>query len=278
MDWPVVVTYLGFTLVAVRIAGTGFRLLRPLPPTPDAPVDPDPHHLAFLVGGRRHATTAALGALRMVGAVAVGSSGQFTVTGDPPAGATDLERAVHAAVKRGTGVGALVHERAVSRTLDRLESQVVRAGWHLAPATWETVRTKAAAMLFVSVIGFCLFVSVLAYDVGLSVLFLVLPVTTVVLASRLLQAQALTPRGRAALDAALRANGHLAPDHRPAWATYGVGDAVLAIALFGTVSLWVVDPAFANAVRAAEPATASGPAGPDGCGGGGCGGCGGCGG
>jgi hypothetical protein len=131
-----------------------------------------------------------------------------------------------------------------------------------------------------SVVGLCLFVSVLAADALLSVLFLVLPVTMVVLAVRLEQAPVLTSRGRAALDAALRANGHLAPDQRPAWATYGVGDAVLAIALFGTVSLWVLDPAFATAVRAPEAAPAAGAAGPDGCGadGGGCAGCGGCGG
>jgi uncharacterized protein (TIGR04222 family) len=272
MDWPVVLTYLGFTLLAILFARSGFRLLE-LPAT--AAGEPDPHQMAFLVGGRRHATDAALGALRMVGAVGLDPSGGLVVVGDPPAGSTPLERAVHAAVERGVAFGYVVHDSAVSAELDRLESEVVRAGWHVSPLVRETVRAKAAVLAFVAVAGFCLFVSVLAVDVSRAVLFLVLPVTMVVLATRLFQVPASTPAGRAALDAALRAHGHLAPDQRPAWATYGVRDAVLAIALFGTVSLWMVDPAFATALRVPEPAAETPATGACGAGCGGCGGCGG---
>ncbi len=91
----------------------------------------------------------------------------------------------------------------------------------------------------------------------------------------------LTPRGMAARDRAVQDNAHLRPSNSPAYTTYGVGVAAVAVAVFGAAALTVLDPALAQAVEPPSGgADGGGDSGGDGGGGGcsGCGGCGGCGG
>ncbi|WP_280468892.1 TIGR04222 domain-containing membrane protein [Nocardia cyriacigeorgica] len=94
----------------------------------------------------------------------------------------------------------------------------------------------------------------------------------------------LTSRGESAKARALTDNAHLRPSNSPAYITYGVAAAAVAVAVFGAAALTVLDPGLAQAV---QPPTGGdgGSSGGDGgggdgggCGGGGCGGCGGCGG
>ncbi|NEW38563.1 TIGR04222 domain-containing membrane protein [Nocardia cyriacigeorgica] len=94
----------------------------------------------------------------------------------------------------------------------------------------------------------------------------------------------LTPRGEAAKARAISDNSHLRPSNSPAYTTYGVGAAAVAVAVFGVAALTVLDPGLAQAVQPPTGGADGGGSGGDGggdgggCGGGGCGGCGGCGG
>ncbi|MTE14719.1 TIGR04222 domain-containing membrane protein [Nocardia aurantiaca] len=59
----------------------------------------------------------------------------------------------------------------------------------------------------------------------------------------------LTRRGRDALAAAHAGNRHLRPANSPAYAAYGPDSAALAVALFGGLVLWTLDPALAGAAN-----------------------------
>jgi len=86
-----------------------------------------------------------------------------------------------------------------------------------------------------------------------------------------------TGRGAEAKKRAVSEHTYLRPRNSPAYATYGVGAAAIAVAVFGTSALTVLDPGLASAVDA-PTGGADGGGGSDGGGGDGGGGGGGCGG
>lgn len=100
----------------------------------------------------------------------------------------------------------------------------------------------------------------------------------------------LTRAGRAALRSVRSQHTHLAPASAPAYATYGAAGAAMGVALYGTASLWALDPGFAEQAEIQRQAAAGSgwSGGSDGSSGGGdssgsdggssCGGGGGCGG
>ena len=55
-----------------------------------------------------------------------------------------------------------------------------------------------------------------------------------------------TRAGRTALRSVRREHTHLAPASAPAYATYGAAGAAMGVALYGTASLWALDPGFAE--------------------------------
>ncbi|MEC3914325.1 TIGR04222 domain-containing membrane protein [Nocardia sp. CDC160] len=68
----------------------------------------------------------------------------------------------------------------------------------------------------------------------------------------------LTQRGRDALASATAGNRHLRPANAPAYSAYGPDSAALAVALYGGLVLWTLDPALAGAAEIAAGGGAGG--------------------
>ncbi|GAB2523205.1 TIGR04222 domain-containing membrane protein [Nocardia heshunensis] len=68
----------------------------------------------------------------------------------------------------------------------------------------------------------------------------------------------LTRRGREALLITTASNRHLRPNNAPAYSAYGPDSAAVAVALFGGMALWTLDPALAGAAEIAVGGVGSG--------------------
>jgi uncharacterized protein (TIGR04222 family) len=229
-----------------------------------------------------------LGALRAAGAVEAAAGGKITVTGLPPAGASDLDRAVHAAAGRGVRASAMHRDATVAAALDATERRLVDAGALYSDRQRTRQRWGSYALFVLAGLGAARIVAGL--DNHKPVLYVVVATMGVFLLARLLWrvVPRTTRRGKRMLRRLRDRHAHLAPKLSPSWATYGATGAALGVALFGTAALWEADPVFAEQAniglrQAAGSSYSSGntsggsDGGGGGCGGGGCGG-GGCGG
>jgi uncharacterized protein (TIGR04222 family) len=229
-----------------------------------------------------------LGALRAAGAVEAAAGGKITVTGLPPAGASDLDRAVHAAAGRGVRASAMHRDATVAAALDATERRLVDAGALYSDRQRTRQRWGSYALFVLAGLGAARIVA--GFDNHKPVLYVALATIGVFgLAKILRRVPRTTRRGTRMLARLRRRHAHLSPKQSPSWATYGATGAALGVALFGTAALWEADPAFAEQANiglrqaAGSSYSSSGytsggsDGGGGGCGGGGCGG-GGCGG
>jgi uncharacterized protein (TIGR04222 family) len=254
---------------------------------------PGPVELAYLAGGPRLAAQAALAGLRCAGVVGPGPTTRTVAAiAAAPAGAGEVERALHAAAATPLSIASLSSDPRVRYALDRTADGLVDAGLLLSSGHRRVARLGAlfvlAALAFGVVriaagaanhkaVGFLVFASIIVLVVGL----------------RLLAVPTTSRAGRRLLRRARSVNSYLRPNLSPSWATYGASGAMLGVALFGTSAWWAADPAFATHAGIAA-ATSSGYSGNSGggsscssssscssgsscgggggCGGGGCGG------
>ncbi|MFG1950751.1 TIGR04222 domain-containing membrane protein [Micromonospora sp. NPDC048830] len=251
-----------------------------------------PQQVAFLNGGGQLAVWTALSGLRSAGAIGVRPDRRLTTGGPLPAGVTPLDQAIHHAASRNLFARELARDEWVARALGDLREGLQRQGLALSPEQRAAARRGPFLLFALVMVGvFRLFAGL---SNGRPVGFLVLGIIGVIVAAALL---ARVPWRTRAANAALRdlrrSNTHLAPASSPAYATYGAAGAAMGVALFGTASLWVLDPGFAEQAEIQRQAlsgtgTSSGGSSCSGssCGGGGsscsggssCGGGGGCGG
>ncbi|TDC69024.1 TIGR04222 domain-containing membrane protein, partial [Micromonospora sp. KC606] len=232
----------------------------------------DPQQVAYLNGGDQLAVWSALGGLRGSGAVGVRPDRRLTTGAPLRAGATPLDQAVHHAARRHLYARELVRDGWVVRALTDLREGLERQGLVLSDAQRSAARGGSLVLFGLLVLGALRAGTGLAHDrpVGFLLLALVALTVTAILLSRV-------PRRTRAANAALRElrrrHAHLAPASAPAYATYGPAGAAMGVALFGTVSLWGLDPGFAEQAEIQRQASgvgdASGSGGGSSCGGGG---------
>ncbi|WP_432954585.1 TIGR04222 domain-containing membrane protein [Micromonospora haikouensis] len=241
-------TFLGFYLLAGLVVVIGAivhrrRVLAGPPAVGGAQLGPQ--QVAYLNGGNQLAIWTALGGLRGTGVVGVRADRRLAVGGPLPAGATPLDRAVHHAANQGLYARELGRDRWVAQALDQLRQGLEQQGLALTPARRDSAR-RGSYLLF-TLVGIGLFRIFAGLSNDRPVGFLVLAVVPLAVASALL---ARVPWRTRAADRALRelrrSNVHLAPASGPAYATYGAAGAAMGVALFGTATLWAMDPGFAE--------------------------------
>lgn len=252
-----------------------------------------PQQVAYLNGGDQLAIWTALGGLRGSGAVGVGPDRRLTADGSLPSGVTPLDQAVHHAARNHLHTRELARDQRVVRALTELREGLERQGLALPPEQRAAARRGAWWVLALMALGAARIAAGLANGrpVGFLLIACLVLIVPLVLLARV-------PWRTRAADAALRelrrSNSHLSPASAPAYATYGAAGAAMGVALFGTVSLWTLDPGFAEQAEIQRQAlntgggsgfggsgsscgggggsSCGGGGGGGGCGGGGCGG------
>jgi uncharacterized protein (TIGR04222 family) len=293
----------GGVLLTVALTWRARRLGGPTDPRPAAL---HPQRVAYLAGGAPRAVYASLASLRAAGAVAadpIGAAAQrsgvvsatvgrtLTAAAGPPAGATALDTAVHAAAGRHVLARLLGQDSMVRAAVDDLHAGLERDGLLATDEARRAARWAAAPLLALAALGLARLVAGLAADRPVGVLAVAELAVAVAATVLLAWVPRTTRAGRRALAELRSYNTHLSPKLRPSMGTYGAAGAGLAVALYGVAGLWAMDPGFAAdaEVERVDGGTPSGYTGDGGgsdgggsdggggCGGGGCG-CGGCGG
>jgi uncharacterized protein (TIGR04222 family) len=238
---------------------------------------------AYLSGREKLAVWSSIGALRAAGAIGGGPGRTLVQTGPLPAGATPLDAAVHNAAGRRVRARDLATDQWVVSALAQLREGLEQAGLAVTPAQRRTARMWALVAGLVLVIGLARVVDGVQNDRPVGYLLGLLFFAAVLVIVMLVRANASQTRAaRQALRDLRGRHTHLSPALSPSYATYGASGAAMGVALFGTSSLYAIDPAFA-AQAGIQRAAAGGSSGGGGsscsggssCGGGGGGGCGG---
>ncbi|MBQ1073426.1 TIGR04222 domain-containing membrane protein [Micromonospora sp. C31] len=260
----------GYLLAAVVIVvGTLVHRLSALAGPPVGHVGHlGPQQVAYLNGGQQLAIWASVGALRSYGAIGVRPDRRLTTGGPLPAGITPLDQAIHFAAGRNATTRELARDEWVGRALDQLRTSLEQHGLALAPARRAALRLGAFLLTALLLVGMARIVAGLANDrpVGWLVLSQLPLIVVAVLLHRV------PWRTRAAtrtLRDLRRRHTYLAPASAPAYATYGAAGAAMGVALFGTASLYAMDPGFAAEAEIRRQAIGGGSSGGSSCGGGG---------
>ncbi|MGC5017931.1 TIGR04222 domain-containing membrane protein [Micromonospora sp. DT47] len=241
-------TFLKLYLAAAVVALVGTVLhRRSVLAGPDSPgVDQlGPQQVAYLNGGDQLAVWSALGGLRGAGAVGVRPDRRLTTGGPLPAGVTPLDQAIHHAAGRQLPARELRRDEWVVRALDELRQGLERRGLLLDADTRRSLRRGTMVLFALLVLGMLRLFAGLTNDRPVG--WLVLTLIPLGVGSALLVR---VPRRTRAADTALgglrQRNVHLSPASAPAYATYGAAGAAMGVALYGTASLWALDPGFAE--------------------------------
>jgi uncharacterized protein (TIGR04222 family) len=240
---------------------------------------------AYLNGGPKLAVYAALGGLRNAGAIGLGQDGMLVQSGSLPVGSTALDQAVYNAAANRVRPRALAAQPWVATALTDLREQLERDGLALTAEQRRAARLGPLLLLALLAVGLLRFYAGLSNGRPVGFLIASLFALGIVALVLFFRVPRRTRAGRAALDKLRKENRYLSPDHYPSYATYGAAGAALGIALFGTASLYAMDPAFASGAEVQRHLAGGGDGGASvmgggptagaSCGGGGGGGCGG---
>jgi uncharacterized protein (TIGR04222 family) len=250
-----------------------------------------PQQAAYLNGGERLAIYTALGGLRAAGAIGTADDKTLVQMSAMPAGATPLDAAVYNAAGNRIAAAALPRDPWVAEALGRLRDGLEAAGLATTAAQRRTVRLWALAGMGLAAVGVLRLIAGVANDRPVEFLVLAISAVVILWAFLVTRVRQETRTGRAALEELRSRHAYLAPDSSPAYATYGASGAAMGVALYGTPTLFAMDPAFAAQAgiqrEAAGSATSGGYSsggggscgsgsscggGGSSCGGGGCGG------
>jgi uncharacterized protein (TIGR04222 family) len=242
-----------------------------------------PQQAAYLNGGERLAVYTALGGLRAAGAIGTADDKTLVQMSAMPAGATPLDTAVYNAAGNRIPAASLPRDPWVVAAVDRLREDLEAAGLATTAAQRRTVRLWGVAGLGLLAVGVLRLIAGIANDRPVGFLVLALIAVGVLSLFLLIRLRKETRTGRAALEDLRSRHAYLAPDNSPSYATYGVSGAAMGVALYGTPTLFAMDPAFAAEADIQRVAAGSSGSGGSGgytpsSGGGSCGGGGGCGG
>lgn len=242
-------TFLKSYLTAVAVTIGMALLFRLLPPPVTRPESLDritPIQAAYLNGGGKLAIYAAIAELRAAGGIGVAPrSHRLVALKSPPAAASDLARAVHAAVSTPIPVRKVRRDPGVRAVLKDLRDGLVRASLAIGPIQHRLARLATMALFVLLGLGFARLIAGLAN--GKPVGFLIISLLAVLLACFLLRRVPYRTWASGPLLNALRREFlHLAPEQSPAHETYGAASAAMGVALYGTAALWELDPMFAE--------------------------------
>ncbi|RZU53094.1 uncharacterized protein (TIGR04222 family) [Krasilnikovia cinnamomea] len=216
-----------------------------------------PPQVAYLAGGPRLAVYSALGGLRATGAVGAGPDRTLVQAGPLASGATPLETAIYNAAGKRVRARYVHADQWVRTALTQLGDGLEAAGLATSAARRRTARLWALAALALLVLGIARVASGIANDKPVGFLLPLLFVAGVV--ALLLARVPRQTRAVAGGLAALRAKNHyLSPRQSPSYSTYGAGSVALGVALFGTASLYSLDPQFAAEAEIQRMAAYSG--------------------
>jgi uncharacterized protein (TIGR04222 family) len=279
-------------IVAVAVASSVHRRILFRGPSLVSATGLGPQQVAYLGGGARLAVYTAIGGLRAAGAIGAGPGRTLVQTGPLPSGVTPLDRAVHHAAGRQVRAREVGSDQWVASALEELRAGLERGGFTV------TREQRRAAMMWgiaggaLVLLGIARIVDGVQNDKPVGFLIPLLFLAGVVTVVMLVRAAATRTRAATrAIRELRRRNHHLSPSQQPSFATYGATGAAMGVALFGTGTLFAMDPAFAAEAeieRAAAYSAGAGSAGTSGgcsggsscggggggggCGGGGCGG------
>ncbi|WP_406071447.1 TIGR04222 domain-containing membrane protein [Micromonospora sp. NBC_01638] len=215
-----------------------------------------PQQVAYLNGGPQLAVHAALGGLRGSGAIGVKPDRRLTTIGATPVGLTPLDQAIHWAAHRHSRVRDLPQDERVRVALHQLRNGLEQRGLLTNDMQRRRARFWTTILFALLGLGVLRLISGLISGHPFGYLLLTLiPLLTATLVLR--RAPLRTRAGRAALHGVRREHSHLAPASAPAYATYGAAGAAMGVALYGTASLWVLDPGFAEQAEIQRQAAAS---------------------
>ncbi|MGW3613944.1 TIGR04222 domain-containing membrane protein [Micromonospora sp. NPDC005163] len=247
--------YLVATAVMVALA-VWHRFRRPASASVSVSEPLSPQQAAYLNGGPRLAVHAAVGGLRGAGAIGVGPDRRLLTTGPAPTGLTPLDQAVHWAAHQRARAGDLPGDQRVRTALDQLRAGLEQRGLLLSHERRAAARHWTLGLVgLLAIGGYRLFAGL---SNGRPVGYLLLAMVAVLAAALVLwRVPNLTRAGRAALRDLRRQHAHLSPASSPAFATYGAAGAAMGVALYGTVSLWALDPGFAEQAEIQRQAAAS---------------------
>jgi len=247
VDAVIVVAYLlATTPVAVLLVRDLMRVRGQVPARPPEALDAE-QIAALSTGEDDHIVVTALAPLRFGGVLSCDEDGRLTVTGTALAGASELTRAVHAAIDRGSGptrAADLAKDPSVVAELERIHRDLTDRGLLL--AGWQRRRIVtdrlvlaglglAAVVFVVTRTGVFAFPGLVALAVGALVLVLLL-----VRARR-------TEAGEALLRGVTSAERRLDPAAAPDWSQLTPSSIAVAVAVYGTIVLALADPTFAAA-------------------------------
>jgi uncharacterized protein (TIGR04222 family) len=268
---------------AVVVVGSIVHRVRVLAGPPAGDVGQlGPQQVAYLNGGEQLAIWSSLGGLRSSGTIGVRPDRRLTTGGPMPAGTTPLDQAIHLAASRNATTRELRRDEWVRRALDQLRTSLEQRRLALTPARRAALRRGPFLLSALLLLGIFRIFAGLENDrpVGWLVLS---QLPLIVAAVMLYRVPWRTRAATRALRGLRQQHTYLAPASAPAYATYGPAGAAMGVALFGTASLWAMDPGFAEQAEIQRQAASGG--GSSGCGGGSscsggssCGGGGGCGG
>jgi uncharacterized protein (TIGR04222 family) len=250
-----------------------------------------PQQVAYLNGGDRLAVYAALGGLRGAGVIGSGPGKTLSQAGPMPAGLTPLDTAIYNAAGRGIRVRDLEADQWVQSALQQLRYRLEANGLAVSKETMRTVRLWALAGAAVTLVGIARLIAGLGNNKPVGVLIPVVAIAAILTISMIKKTRYATRAAQQGLIPLRRQYDYLSPSQSPSYATYGATGAAMGVALFGTASLFTMDPAFA-AETEMQRINSTGGAGHDaggssgggscsggsscggggGCGGGGCGG------
>ncbi len=229
----------------------------------------DSEHIGYLAGFRSQAYFAALAALRALGLVDSVGPGMIAAAPYPQRiRLSGLQQAILQAAESGAKATAVKSDSRLTAPLDRIRDELGARGLLMTPERTSRCRRAAGILLVVEAVGVARvaaalqnghpFLNLLAIMIVVGVLGLVL----------LAVVPARTAAGTAALRDLRNANTHLTTAQNPSWTTYGAVGVGLSVALFGTGSLFAMDPVFAGAADVPRYANSGGYAGAMGDGGG----------
>ncbi|MEU7974617.1 TIGR04222 domain-containing membrane protein [Micromonospora sp. NPDC049089] len=214
-----------------------------------------PQQVAYLNGGPQLAVHAALGGLRGSGAVGVRPDRRLTTVGAAPTGLTPLDQAIHWAAHQHSRVRDLPQDERVRVALHQIRNGLEERG--LLTNDAQRARARFWATLLIALLGLGVLRLVSGLFSGRPVGYLLLTLVALLIVTLVLRrVPMLTRAGRAALRSVRRQHTHLAPASAPAYATYGAAGAAMGVALYGTASLWALDPGFAEQAEIQRQAAA----------------------
>ena len=245
-----------------------------------------PQQIAYLNGGDQLALYASLGGLRAAEAIASATDKTLSQAGPLPSGATALDTAVYNAAGNRIRAREVRADRWVAAALEQLRTGLEQAGLVVTADRQKAARRWALAGLALILLGVARLVDGLQN--GKPVTFLLFAIFLAV-AVTLRFWRHKPQRTRAATKGLSSVRGnydYLSPSQSPSYATYGASGAAMGVALFGTASLYTMDPAFAAEAEVqrnnvgggfdggsgSSCSSGSSCGGGGGCGGGGCGG------